>query len=294
VKSVAISLALIFLLALGQGTSVLAAEDQIAVVAAENFYGDIARQIGGDRVAVVSIMNNPDQDPHLFETTPAFVRQLVGAQIVVLNGANYDPWMDKLLAAVPRTGRTVISAAQLTGRNPGDNPHLWYDPVTMPRVATALAEALAKVDSAHASDYAARLKATLAALERITERITQIKAKHAGTAVTATEPVFGPMTEALGLTMRNQRFQLAMMNDTEPSARDVASFEKDLRERKVKVLVYNSQVSEKLTERLRDIANKAKVPVVGVTETMPPNVSFQDWVLGELDALDKALNEPNS
>jgi zinc/manganese transport system substrate-binding protein len=294
VKSVAISLALFFLLALGQGTSVLAAKDQVAVVAAENFYGDIARQIGGDRVAVVSIMNNPDQDPHLFETTPAIVRQLVGAQIVVLNGANYDPWMDKLLAAVPRTGRTVISAAQLTGRNPGDNPHLWYDPVTMPRVATALAEALAKVDSAHASDYAARLKATLAALERITERITQIKAKHAGTAVTATEPVFGPMTEALGLTMRNQRFQLAMMNDTEPSARDVASFEKDLRERKVKVLVYNSQVSEKLTERLRDIANKAKVPVVGVTETMPPNVSFQDWVLGELDALDKALNEPNS
>ena len=102
------------------------------------------------------------------------------------------------------------------------------------------------------------------------------------------------MTEALGLTMRNQRFQLAMMNDTEPSARDVAAFEKDLREHKVKVLIYNSQVSEKLTERLRDIASKAKVPVVGVTETMPPNVSFQDWVLGELDALDKALSEPNS
>ena len=102
------------------------------------------------------------------------------------------------------------------------------------------------------------------------------------------------MTEALGLTMRNQRFQLAMMNDTEPSARDVAAFEKDLREHKVKVLIYNSQVSEKLTERLRDVARKAKVPVVGVTETMPPNVSFQDWVLGELDALDKALSEPNS
>ena len=118
----------------------MAAEGQIAVVAAENFYGDIARQIGGDRVAVISIMNNPDQDPHLFETTPAVVRQLAGAQIVVLNGANYDPWMDKLLAAVPRAGRTVISAAQITGRKAGDNPHLWYDPVTMPAVATALAE----------------------------------------------------------------------------------------------------------------------------------------------------------
>ena len=286
--------ALVLMLAFGAAAPAHAAEGQIAVVAAENFYGDIARQIGGDRVAVVSIMNNPDQDPHLFETTPSIVRQLAAAQIVILNGANYDPWMDKLLAATPRTGRMVISAAQLTGRKPGDNPHLWYDPVTMPAVATALAEALAKADSAHALDYTARLKTTLAALGRITQRVTQLKAKHVGTAVTATEPVFGPMAEALGLTMRNQRFQLAMMNDTEPSARDMAAFESDLKERKVKVLIYNSQVSEKLTERLRDIAYKAKVPVVGVTETMPANTSFQDWVLSELDALDKALSGPNS
>lgn len=286
--------ALALTLAFGAAAPAHAAEGQIAVVAAENFYGDIARQIGGDRVAVVSIMNNPDQDPHLFETTPSIVRQLAAAQIAILNGANYDPWMDKLLAATPRAGRTVISVAQLTGRKPGDNPHLWYDPVTMPAVATALAEALAKADSAHALDYAARLKTTLAALGRITQRVAQLKAKHAGTAVTATEPVFGPMAEALGLTVRNQRFQLAMMNDTEPSARDMAAFESDLKERKVKVLIYNSQVSEKLTERLRDIAYKAKVPVVGVTETMPANTSFQDWVLSELDALDKALSGPNS
>ena len=140
-KAVALALGLTLVPVLAQATPALAA-DRIAVVAAENFYGDIARQIGGERVAVVSIMNNPEQDPHLFETTPAVVRQLAGAQIVILNGANYDPWMDKLLAAVPRPDRTVISAAQLTGRKPGDNPHLWYDPVTMPAVATALAEAL--------------------------------------------------------------------------------------------------------------------------------------------------------
>jgi len=292
-KTLALGLALILVPALAQGTPAHA-EDRIAVVAAENFYGDIARQIGGDRVSVISIMNNPDQDPHLFETTPAIVRQLASAQVVILNGANYDPWMDKLLAAAPRPSRTVISAAQLTGRKPGDNPHLWYDPVTMPAVATALAEALAKADNTHASDYAARLKTALVSLERIAQRVAQLKVKHAGTVVTATEPVFGPMAQALGLTMRNERFQLAMMNDTEPSARDVAAFEKDLKERKVKVLIYNSQVSEKLTERLRDIAGKSKVPVIGVTETMPPNVSFQNWVLGELDALDKALSGPNS
>lgn len=283
---------LAFAFCVGQAT--LAAEEQIAVVATENFYGDIARQIGGDHVAVVSIMSNPDQDPHLFETTPATVRQIAKAQIVIVNGANYDPWMEKLLAATPRAGRIVITAADLTGRKAGDNPHLWYDPVTMPAVATAFADALTKTDTVHASDYAARLKATFETLERITARVAQLKAKHAGAAVTATEPVFGPMAEALGLTMRNQRFQLAMMNDTEPSARDLAAFERDLKERKVRVLIYNSQVSEKLTERLREIAIRSKVPVVGVTETMPANTSFQDWILGELDALDKALSGPNS
>jgi zinc/manganese transport system substrate-binding protein len=290
----AASFALALMLGFAQAAPVCAADGQISVVAAENFYGDIARQIGGDRVNVVSIMSSPDQDPHLFETTPGTVRQLANAEIVILNGANYDPWIDKLLSAVPRSGRTVISAAQLTGRKPGDNPHLWYDPATMPMVATALADAFTKVDSAHASDYATRLKATLASLARIAQRVEQLKAKHAGMAVTATEPVFGLMTEAVGLVMRNQRFQLAMMNDTEPSARDVAAFEDDLKERKVRALIYNSQVSEKLTKRLRDLAGKSKVPVVGVTETMPANVSFQDWVLGELDALDKALSGPNS
>ncbi len=271
-----------------------AAGDTIAIVAAQNFYGDIARQIGGDRVSVASIMSNPDQDPHLFETTPGVVRQIADARIVIVNGANYDPWMDKLIAAAPRPGRMVISAAQLVNAKAGDNPHLWYAPATMPAVAKAIATALTQADSAHAADYAARLGRTLADLDRIPQRVAQIKAKHAGKPVTATEPVFGPMAAALGLTMRNQKFQLAMMNDTEPSARDVAAFEDDLKNGKVKALIYNKQVSEKLTERMLAVAAKAKVPVVGVTETQPANVPFADWMLGELDALDKALTGPNS
>ena len=293
-KKAVVGLTLLLALPLLPAAPVRAAEGQIAVVAAENFYGDIARQIGGDRVLVVSVMNNPDQDPHLFETTPGIVRQIAAAQIVILNGANYDSWMDKLLAAGARRDRIVVNAAKLTGYKAGDNPHLWYDPATMPVVAVAVAEALTKVDAAHASDYSARLKATLAALDQVAQRAARLKAKHGSVPITATEPVFGLMARALGLTMRNERFQLAMMNDTEPSARDVAAFEKDLKERKVRLLIYNSQVSEKLTERLRDIAKKAKVPVIGVTETMPPNVKFQDWLLGELDNLDKALSEPNS
>jgi zinc/manganese transport system substrate-binding protein len=281
-------------IAIAAGQAAPAADGKLGVVAAENFYGDIARQVGGDRVVVVSILNNPDQDPHLFETTPGIVRQIANAQIVILNGANYDPWMDMLLAAAPRPGRLVINVAALTARKPGDNPHLWYDPATMARVARALEADFAKADKAHAADYAARLNTTLASLARIGERVAQIKAKHAGKPVTATEPVFGPMADALGLIMRNQRFQLAMMNDAEPSARDLAAFENDLKQHQVKVLLYNKQVSEKLTERLLDIAKAAKVPVVGVTETQPGNLSFQDWMLGELDALDKALTGPSS
>jgi zinc/manganese transport system substrate-binding protein len=271
-----------------------AADAKLAVVAAENFYGDMARQIGGDRVDVVSIMNNPDQDPHLFETTPGVVRQIADAQIVIFNGADYDPWMEKLLAAAPRPNRIVISAAELTGKKPGDNPHLWYAPATMPAAAKALAAAFSKADAAHAGDYAARLTTTLASLDRIGQRVALMKAKHKGDAVTATEPVFGPMAEALGLTVRNQRFALAVMNDTEPSASDVAAFENDLKQRKVKLMLYNSQVSDKLTERLLAIARTAKVPVVGITETQPANISFQDWMLGELDAVDKALTDPSS
>lgn len=266
----------------------------LTLVAAENVYGGVARAIAGGAAEVVSILNNPDQDPHLFETSPAAARQVADARIVILNGAGYDPWMARLLAAAPRPGRFVINVANLMGKKAGDNPHLWYDPAAMPKVAAALAAALAKADPDRAPDYAARLKTTLAALARVQARAAALRAQWAGTAVTATEPVFGPMADALGLTMRNQRFQLAMMNDTEPSARDVAAFEDDLRERRVKALITNNQVSSKTAQRLIDIARNAEVPVVAVTETQPAGLSFTDWMLGELDALDKALAKAKS
>src|SRR5262249_59020272 len=128
------------------------------------FDGDIDSHIAGDRITVAVIMPNPCQAPHLFETTRVSLRQIAGAQSVILNGASYDLWMEKLLDATPRSPRTVINVAQLTRRKPGDNPHFWYDPATMPVVATAIAEALSKEDGTHASDYAARLKVTLASL----------------------------------------------------------------------------------------------------------------------------------
>jgi zinc/manganese transport system substrate-binding protein len=291
-------LALAILLALVSVAGVRAAdgkkENKIAVVAAENFYGDIARQIGGDRVEVVSIMNSPDQDPHLFETTPGIVKQIAGAQVAIFNGADYDPWMEKLLSIAPQPNRKVIVAADLVHKKAGDNPHLWYDPATMPAVARAIGGALSAADAGHKSDYAARLTTFLASLEPLNDKIAAIHGKYVGAPVTASEPVFGYMAGALGLQMRNERFQLAIMNDTEPSARDVAAFEQDLKDHKVRVLFYNKQASSKVVQHLVELARVAKIPVVGVTETAPPGMTYQDWMLTQLNDTEKALAGPSS
>jgi len=271
-----------------------AAEGKIEVVAVENFYGSVAQQIGGDRVSVVSILNNPDQDPHLFEVSPAVLREVAAARVVVFNGAGYDPWVEQVLNATATPGRLAIVAADLMNRKSGDNPHLWYDPETMPAVARALATALAAADPAHKDDYAARLVIFLASLTPIDDKIAAIRGKYAGTAVTATEPVFGDMAKALKLTMSNERFQLAIMNDTEPSARDVAAFERDLKERRVRVLFYNKQAQTKLVRHLIELARASKIPIVGITETEPAAFSYQEWMLMQLDETQRALAGPSS
>jgi len=275
-------------------TAAHAADGKIDVVAAENFYGNVAQQIGGDRVSVTCILNSPDQDPHLFEVSPAIIRQIAAARIVVYNGADYDPWIEKLLTVTAKPGRVTIVAADLVNKKPGDNPHLWYDPSTMPAVASALAIALATTDPAHKDDYAARLKTFLASLAPLNEKIAAIRSKYAGAAVTASEPVFGYMAAALKLKMSNERFQLAIMNDTEPSARDLATFERDLKTHKVRVLFYNKQASNNLVQHLIDIARASNVPIVGITETAPSGLSYQDWMLMQLDETQRALAGPSS
>jgi zinc/manganese transport system substrate-binding protein len=270
-------------------TAFAAMAEPVRIVAAENFYGDLAQQVGGDAVAVTSILSNPNQDPHEFEASASTARRIADAHVVVYTGAGYDAWLPRLLAASPSAKRVVIVAADLVGRKEGDNPHLWYDPPTMPAVAAAIADALARLDPSHATGYRDRLAAFRASLQPLAERIAAMRRKYAGIPVTATEPVFGYMAAALGLEMRNNRFQLAIMNDTEPGAAQIAAFETDLRSHAVKVLLYNRQTGGALTERMRRIARAAGVPVVGVSETEPQGERYQQWMLSQLDALDRAL-----
>ncbi len=265
------------------------AADRIAIVAAENFYGDVASQIGGDTVAVTSILSNPDQDPHLFEASPSVARALAHARIAIASGAGYDPWMEKLLAATRRADRVSIVVAGLVGRKPGDNPHIWYDIATMTTLARHLAATLEQLDPAHAADDRKRLAAFEVSIHGIAARIATMRARLAGTEVTATEPVFGYMFAALGMRVRNMRFQLAVMNGTEPGAADIAAFENDLRTRRVKLLVTNAQASDGIARRMEKLAREAGVPVIAASETEPPGLTYQQWMTRELAAVDRAL-----
>lgn len=262
------------------------------IVAAENMYGDIAGQIGGGLVTVASILSNPNEDPHLFSASPSVARELAGADIVIVNGADYDPWMAALLAASKAPGRVVINVADLLGRKPGDNPHLWYDPNAIPDLTPRLVAALTAKDPANAAAYRQNGARLLASLAPIHARMAAMRTKYAGIEVTATEPVFGLMAQALGLVMRNQRFQVAVMNGTEPSPSDVAAFEDDLRQREVRVLFYNAQVTDDLTTTLLALARQSGVPVVGVTETEPAQKDYQQWMTSGLDGVDRALSAP--
>ena len=268
---------------------VLAAPATIKIVAAENFYGDVARQIGGSHVEVTSILSNPDEDPHLFETSPSTAKALESAEIVIYNGADYDPWMAKLLSASKKPERANIVAADLVGAKSGDNPHLWYEPKTLPEVAAALAAKLEARDPADAAEYKANLTAFQKSFAPILKEIMSIRDKHKGLDVTATEPVFGYMAKALGFEMLNYPFQVSVMNNAEPSASQVAGFEDSLRSHKAKILFYNSQVTDKTTQRLKDMANSAGIPVIGVTETEPKDVKTQAWFQGQLADIKKAL-----
>jgi zinc/manganese transport system substrate-binding protein len=265
------------------------AAGRIRVLGAENFYADVARQIGGPSVTVSGILNNPDVDPHLYEVSPSVARDVATAQIVIYNGIDYDPWITKLLSATHNSHRIVIDVATLIGKRTGDNPHIWYDPRTMPTLATRLASVLGEIDPTHRLDYIARAAAFRQSMELIDTKIAELRKRLEGVSVTATEPVFGYMLQALGLRIRNNAFQLSVMNNTEPSARDVATFEDDLRKHRVKLLVYNGQASDPIATRMRALARASGVPIIAVTETEPQGVKYQTWMIDTLRAVDRAL-----
>ena len=264
----------------------------IQAIGAENEYANVIQQIGGKYVQVTAIMSNPNTDPHTFEASPAVAREISNASLIVQNGVGYDTWASDIEKAVPASSRKIVDVQQLLGLpDSTPNPHLWYNPTTMPKVATAIADDLAAIQPAHASYFKANAAKFTQSLSAWTQAIAAFKAAHPNTPVATTEPVADYMLQAAGAdNMTPWAFQADIMNGTDPSPQNVAAEKALFTQHKVKVFLYNQQVTDTLTDSFIDLAHANGVPVVGVYETMPtPGYDYQTWMTAEVNALDKAV-----
>lgn len=264
----------------------------LRVVAAENFWGSIAAQLGGNRVAMTAIISNPDTDPHAYEATPADARSIASAQFVIVNGIGYDPWAPKLLAANPTNGRVVLSVGDLVGVKAGGNPHRWYSPSDVHKVIDQITADYKQLDPAGAAYYDAQRTTYLTkSLATYTELVATIKAKYAGTPVGASESIFVPMAQELGLKLLTPPgFLNAISEGTDLTASDKATADAQIKSKQIKVYVYNSQNASPDVQAQVDAAKAQGIPIATVTETLAPaSATFQDWQVAQLMDLQAAL-----
>ena len=264
----------------------------IDVVAAENFWGSLASQLGGTHVRVFSIVSDPNADPHDYESSAQDARAVAAVRYVIQNGVGYDDWMSKLLAANPSSGRRVYDIGATLGKHPGDNPHLWYNPAYVTGVCDHIEADLKALDPKDAAYFTARRAAVNAAFAGIRKQLSQIHRDHAGQPVASPESIFAYLAASLGLRLVSpQAFMNAVSEGNDPPVASVVEFEHQLSAGQARVLVYNKQTATALTTSIRGIAASHHVPIVGVTETIqPPGESFEQWFGAELAALAQALH----
>jgi zinc/manganese transport system substrate-binding protein len=265
---------------------------KLQIVAAENFWGSLVSQLGGSKVQVTSIVSDPNADPHEFESSSKDARLFATANYVVVNGAGYDAWADKLLAANPQDGRKELKVADLLGKKEGDNPHFWYNPAYVNKVVAQMDKnliALDPQDKAYFNEQYQKLQASLADYQ---SRIKSIKQQFGGTKVAATEDIFAYLAQAAGLDLISPpAFIEAVAEGNDPSTGSVVQFQQQLESGQPKVLVYNEQTVTPLTTNMKKLAAEKTIPTVGVTETIqPPDEPFQTWMNAEVASLQNALH----
>ena len=262
----------------------------IAVVAAENFYGDIARQLGGSHVSVTSLLSDPNIDPHQYESSVQSAIAVSNAQLVIENGDGYDSWMDKLLSASPNSNRIVLTAANIVGHKLPDNVHYWYSPDNIQNVAQAITDSLKKLDPKDQAEFAANLASFKQSLDPIRQSLSAIGATYKGAPAALTETIFLYQAELIGLNVLTPfDFQKAVAEGNDPPADTVATFNNQLAQRQVKVLIYNVQTITPVMTNLQNEAKQMNIPIVAVSETMPSGKTYQQWMLDQLKNLQMAL-----
>ena len=264
----------------------------VTVVAAENFWGSLAAQLGGSHVKVTSIIDNPDADPHDYEPAAADARAMAGAGLVIVNGVGYDTWASKLVAANPAPNGVVLTVGDLVGAKPGDNPHRWYNPDDVRRVVDRITADLKRAAPAEAAYFDAQHATVLATnLKPYFDSVARIKATYAGTPVGASESIFAMLAPATGLRLLTPpTFLTAISEGNDPTAQDKATIDQQIKSKQIKVYVYNKQNATPDIQAQVTAAKAAGIPVTTITETLTPaGASFQEWQVAQLTALEQAL-----
>jgi zinc/manganese transport system substrate-binding protein len=269
---------------------------QIQVVAAENFWGSLITQLGGTRVSVMSIVSDPNADPHEYESNTADAIAIAHASLVIVNGAGYDDWALQLIASSNTPHQVVLNVQELINQPTGVNPHFWYSPTYVNDTVNAMYQDLVSIDPTHASYYKQQYVALNSSLGTYNEHIDEIKQQFAGVKVASTESIFVYLANATGLDLVSPpAFMQAVSEGNDPPAQSIVQFQQLIENGTVTVLVYNSQTVTPLTQNVEAQATQKGIPTVPITETIqPPTDTFQDWMNSQLIALQNALNSQTS
>jgi zinc/manganese transport system substrate-binding protein len=272
------------------GSATPSSSTAINVVAAENFYGDMVKQLGGSHVSVTSILSDPNIDPHQYESNAQTAIQVSKAKLVIENSGGYDGWMDKILSGSPNSNRLVLKGFDVAQVKLPENVHVWYSIDNAATIAQAITDDLKKLYPADAATFDSNLQTFKQSLQPIQQKIVAIKSKYAGTPVGLTETIYLYQAAPLGLNVLTPfEFQKAMAEGNEPPADTVVTAENQINHHLIKVLIYNEQTVTPSTTKLENDARAQNIPIVPVTETMPPGKTYQTWMLDQLNTLEQDL-----
>ncbi|QBA75223.1 metal ABC transporter substrate-binding protein [Lacticaseibacillus paracasei] len=291
-----ISVALLAIFAVACGSNGAAKQSssngsKIQVVASLDFYGEVAKAVGGNKVSVQSIINNPAVDPHDYEPTTKVGKSVASADLVVASGIGYDGWMDKVVKSADKSKNYLRVADDLMNKKEGDNEHIWYDPRTMPKLANTLADKFAKKDPADKATFKANAKKYIASLDDLNTLINKLKSKVNGQLVDVSEPVFGYALDYLGYKVNDDHFSKSTEDGTDYSAKDIHGIETDIKEKKIAFFVNNIQASSKTVNQLVKLAEQNNVPVLKVAETLPKDKNYRTWMTSQYQQLEKIQDQ---
>ena len=262
----------------------------VQVVAAENTYGDLVQQIAGIHAHVLSIISDPNVDPHEYEANVDNARQIADADIIIENGGGYDSWIDKLMATTQNSKRILITAFNVAPTHLRENEHIWYNPNNVIAISQKILEALKAKDVADSAAFDANFASLKSEIMKLDAKLADLKAKFSGTPIGLTETIFLYQSELIGLKVLTPwTFEKAIAEGNDPSAADAITAEQQVTSRQTTILVYNVQTVTPITTKLQDDAKVLSIPVVPVSETMPPGLHYQSWMSSQLDALADAL-----